>query len=106
MNLGSILILVAVATLVSSGDAVAGHEWTDGTMGPPTARSYDTTMPAFPLKKKTSAKTIEEPSRACDHSVSSSPSSSDAGETVQQELANNKPATNSERSETCRHLAQ
>ena len=77
MNLGSILILVAVATLVPGGYAIAGHEWTDGTMGPPTARSYGTTMPAFPFKKKTSAKTIEEPSRACDHSAGSTPASSE-----------------------------
>src|SRR5579864_1756528 len=42
------VVLVALAIVASSSNAFAGHEWSDGTMGPPQGRWYDTTMPQFP----------------------------------------------------------
>ena len=62
------LILVAIGSLAPVGAARAGHEWTDGTMGPP-GRSYDTSMPIFPSAKRNSPPPNEVPSQICDGRV-------------------------------------
>jgi len=41
-------LAMALLAILASSHAFAGHEWTDGTMGPPQGRGYDTTMPQLP----------------------------------------------------------
>src|SRR5512143_1781330 len=83
----SALIFLTPSTFVVAGNAIAGHEWTDGTMGPP-GQSYDTSMPIFPSVKRISPKPNEAPSQACDSralaSAGAAPSASAMREASQQ----------------------
>jgi len=45
-------LAMALLAILASSHAFAGHEWTDGTMGPPQGRGYDTTMPQLPSRAR------------------------------------------------------
>jgi hypothetical protein len=62
------LVSIALA-IVPTSDAFAGHEWSDGTMGPPQSRWYDTTMPTFPAPRSSTTKPAEEPTALCGNSA-------------------------------------
>jgi hypothetical protein len=112
-NWRRLVLIVLAFTPVT--EALAGHEWSDGTMGPPQGRGYDTTMPIFPSTRVTSSTPAEAPSVACgrsippnheaDVTVAPSPAvrlrqSSDAT-TVQPTRAPDSAADNTEKLETC-----
>ena len=42
----------AALAIAAPSQVFAGHEWTDGTMGPLQGRLYDTTMPQFPSRER------------------------------------------------------
>ena len=104
----SLLGLVTVAGLSATAPAIAGHEWTDGTMGPPLGRSYDTTMPIFPAAKKTAPKAIEGPSQVCGRGVNLNATAGPSGDEGKHDVApqrnDNQPATHL--SKTCGNRAQ
>ena len=106
----SLLALVTIAGLFATGPAIAGHEWTDGTMGPPSGRSYDTTMPIFPTEKRTVPKTIEEPSQVCDHDAISNSAAAPSGDVAKQDAAprkrNDDHPTNVRLDEICKSRVQ
>src|SRR6476620_8654460 len=55
-------LVLATFAIVAPSDAFAGHEWPDGTMGPPQGRGYDTTMPQFPPRAQHSTSTpVDQP---------------------------------------------
>ena len=104
-----VLILVAVGIIATAGTAIAGHEWTDGTMGP-RGQSYDTTMPIFRSEKRIPSKQSETPSRACDSRVLASTTTAqnptttrDSGE---QGRSNAQPTAFPNEHEICRNQTQ
>jgi len=109
MSKTSLLALATIAGLSAIGPAIAGHEWTDGAMGPPFGRSYDTTMPIFPREKRTAPKTIEEPSQVCERAISNS-TTSPSGVVDKRELPQmeqrNETATSVRQGEICRSQVQ
>ena len=100
----SILILITVGALAQVSDAIAGHEWTDGTMGPP-GQSYDTAMPIFPSARKISPKPSEAPSRACDSKAFANrdTGASAIGTREQQHQSISHPTTAADEREICRN---
>src|SRR5579872_5003329 len=61
------VVFVALAIVASSSNAFAGHEWSDGTMGPPQGQRYDTTMPQFPSAR--TPRSAPQPTATCANSV-------------------------------------
>ena len=104
MKLMSILVLAAASALAPVGLARAGHEWTDGTMGPP-GQSYDTTMPIFPAAKRTSPKPSEPPSRSCNsRTVVTTTNPNGTRNSDQRRQSNAQSTVAVDEHETCRNL--
>lgn len=103
----SFALTVALLAILASSHAFAGHEWTDGTMGPPQGRGYDTTMPQLPSPARHS---IADPSVAlCGDSEgdaksnknAASSSATAAGRNAVAATPSSRPLDNSKTGETC-----
>src|SRR5512146_894959 len=105
MKSSSLPSLVALVGLIAAGPAIAGHEWTDGTMGPPVSRSYDTTMPTFPSAKRPAPRAPEDQSQVCVHGANLTAGSGAVARSANPR-AGNQPTTNAELRETCRTQSQ
>ena len=102
MRIMSIAIVVGVgAALAQAGTARAGHEWTDGTFGPP-GQSYDTAMPIFPSAKKSSPKPSDAPSQTCNSRAPTNAGTGTGRDSDRQHQSTGQPTTAANGQNTCR----